>query len=100
VACAQVDWHAGDALEPASFAHLLPGATAVVHTLGTLFEDTGYKQALRAGGVADVVAGVLRGVMGGSSSSGGGGSDNYERLNRDSGAWCICVTATGREPRC
>lgn len=71
----------------------------MVHTLGTLLEDTGYKDAVRKGDVAGVLGGFVSGLTGGrvgggnplerKSSSAGG---TYERLNRDAGeSDCFCV---------
>ncbi|KAF7338249.1 adenylate kinase [Mycena venus] len=48
---AKVDWQTGDALRPETFARHLDGATGVVHTLGILLEDAGYKRAVRDGDV-------------------------------------------------
>lgn len=82
----QVDYHSGSVFEPETYAHLLPSSTAVVHSLGILFEGSGYKQALKGGG------GALDGLMGlggnplervGGDQRGQTGS--YERTNRDSG---------------
>lgn len=42
-----VEWVQGDALDP-SFADKLRGATAVVHTVGTLMENDGYKRLVRS----------------------------------------------------
>lgn len=47
----KVNWQAANALRPETYADLLPGATAVVHTLGTLLEDTSYKTALKESNV-------------------------------------------------
>ncbi|KAF8212176.1 hypothetical protein K438DRAFT_1439771, partial [Mycena galopus ATCC 62051] len=44
---AKVNWQTGDALRPESFARHLDGAVGVVHTLGILLEDAGYKRAVR-----------------------------------------------------
>ncbi|KAK7020565.1 adenylate kinase [Favolaschia claudopus] len=46
---AKVDWQKGDALKPESFAQHLDGASGVVHTIGILLEDAGYKRAVRDG---------------------------------------------------
>ena len=66
---------------------MLPGVFAVVHTLGTLLEDTGYKKALRSGDVGGAVGSFMRSVTGvrGNPLEKGQGKRNYEVLNRDSG---------------
>ncbi|THH08659.1 hypothetical protein EW146_g8920, partial [Bondarzewia mesenterica] len=80
-----VDWQAGDALRPETYAHLLPGASAVVHTIGTLLEDTEYKAVLRFRNLGGAIRSFRR------SSSGVGRNPlekdktkgSYEILNRD-----------------
>ncbi|EJD52923.1 NAD(P)-binding protein [Auricularia subglabra TFB-10046 SS5] len=79
----KVEWHAADALEPASYAPLLKDRTAVVHTLGTLLPDARYKRALQSGNLP-----ALLGAFVDSATS--LGSPNplrptlYDTLNRDS----------------
>ena len=95
----QVEWHQGNALEPKSYAHLLPGVSAVVHTIGTLFEKSGYKSALKDGNVPRVVSDVAAGVAG----AGRGANPlereekkregSYELLNRDTGACVVAAAA-------
>ncbi|KAI0748154.1 NAD(P)-binding protein [Daedaleopsis nitida] len=85
----KVEWHKGSALEPETYKHLLPGVTAVVHTIGTLFEKTGYKSALKDGNVPRFLSSVAAGVAG----SGAGANPlereekrregSYEVVNRD-----------------
>jgi uncharacterized protein YbjT (DUF2867 family) len=91
----QVDWRKGDALNPESYAQVLPEVTGVVHTLGTLLEDTKYKQAVREGNLLGLAGSVLNGLTGGSV----GGSNPLERgteeqsrgsyavMNRDAGEY-------------
>ncbi|KZV90411.1 putative mitochondrion protein [Exidia glandulosa HHB12029] len=78
----QVEWHAADALEPASYAPLMEGRTSVVHALGTLLEDTRYKAALKSGDVLALASAFA------SSASGGNplktSRSGYDALNRDS----------------
>ncbi|KAL5511210.1 hypothetical protein ACEPAH_4425 [Sanghuangporus vaninii] len=89
----RVEWRAADALNPEQYASLLDGKTAVVHTLGILFEsgkgrEGGYKQALKKNDLFGFVGAVGRGVK--NSIFGGGknplaeGEGEYERMNRDS----------------
>ncbi|KAL0946587.1 hypothetical protein HGRIS_012788 [Hohenbuehelia grisea] len=87
----KVDWQKGDALNPQSFAHLLPQAQGVVHTLGTLIEDGEYKTALKQGDVPALIGSFVRGagMNGGKNPLKKGveanGTGSYEALNRDSG---------------
>lgn len=85
-------WLAADASNPSSYAHLLPSSTAVVHTIGTLLEDTTYKNAMKDGNVGSLVGSVFGRLTGG--TIGGGNplekssksqSGTYEFLNRDVG---------------
>lgn len=61
---AQVEWHKGSALEPETYEHLLPDVTAVVHTIGTLFEKSGYKSALKDGNVPRFVSSIAADISG------------------------------------
>ncbi|KAH8116919.1 NAD-binding protein [Phellopilus nigrolimitatus] len=98
----KVTWLAGDALAPETYAPLLPAHTAVVHTLGTLLEDNGYKAAVRRGDVLGVAGSLLRSMAG----TGTGNPleekverrGSYEVLNRDA-ALTVCKTfAAASEP--
>lgn len=42
----QVQWKKGNIFEPETYKHQLEGVDAVVHSIGTLFEDTSYKESL------------------------------------------------------
>jgi hypothetical protein len=75
-----------DALRPETYSHLLPGVSAVVHTLGTLLADTRYKDALRRQDLAGAATSIIR-----SFTNAGGNpleehQNAYETLNRDSGS--------------
>jgi len=81
-----VKWHAASAFDPYSYSSLISSSTAVVHTLGILLEDAGYKKAVREGNVF----GLLKAVVGGDSSGNPLRSreekqQGYEGMNRDSG---------------
>ncbi|KAH9935003.1 NAD(P)-binding protein [Fomitopsis serialis] len=98
----KVDWQAADALKPATYSHLLPSVTAVVHTLGTLLEDTRYKKALSEGNIAALAGIVASSVLGNGASSnplasGEGRPDSYETLNRDA-ALSICEAFVSSKP--
>ena len=95
VLCVQVEWHKGSALEPETYAHLLPGVTAVVHTIGTLFEKSGYKSALKDGNVPRFVSSLAAGVRGSGPSANPLEREekkregSYEVVNRDTGAYVV-----------
>ncbi|KAJ7632680.1 mitochondrial protein [Roridomyces roridus] len=74
----KVEWVTGDALQPETFAAHLDGADAVVHSLGILLEDAGYKAAVRAGDAL----GLFRAVVGGRNPL-DRTKETYERMNRD-----------------
>ena len=85
-----MNWQKADALTPASYAHLLPRADAVVHTLGTLLPDpAAYKAAVRSGSPAALLSALMKSLGGGGNPLERGGG--YEVLNRDAGAWCAGV---------
>lgn len=68
----------------------MAGTTAVVHTLGILLEDSGYKRAVADGNVAGVLGALAKGVTGSGEASNPlkttkERSSSYEAMNRDSG---------------
>ncbi|TDL24762.1 mitochondrial protein [Rickenella mellea] len=90
----KVNWLKADALDPSSYARLLPDKTAIVHTLGTLFEDTRYKAALKSGNLGAVAGSFLGSMLGGTGNPLAAGSNSkgsYETINRDS-ALRVCET--------
>lgn len=91
---ARVDWQRGDALRPESFAAHLDGAAAVVHTLGILLEDAGYKRALRDG---DAPA-LLRAFLGGGRNPlATPAAPTYDAMNRDA-ALRVCEAYMASAP--
>ncbi|KZP19468.1 NAD(P)-binding protein [Athelia psychrophila] len=96
---AHVAWTQADALRPATYAHLLPRADAVVHTLGTLLPDPGaYKRAVRAGSVVGLLGAMVGGGGGNPLQQGGAGGSAYEVLNRDAALRvCEAFVAEGRD---
>lgn len=97
----KVNWQAANALEPSSYSHLVNGTTAVVHTLGTLFEDTPYKTALKAGDLPTLFGTFVSSLVGNGTSNPlakpkGNGETSYERMNRDS-ALHVCQTFLSSE---
>jgi uncharacterized protein YbjT (DUF2867 family) len=83
---AKVEWLRADALQPETYSHLLPGVSAVVHTLGTLLADTKYKDALRRQDLAGAVESFFTSAVRNPLEEPPNG---YERLNRDSGNFSI-----------
>ena len=80
-----MEWLRADALRPETYSHLLPDASAVVHTLGTLLADTKYKDALRKQDLAGAAAIFLQRLTGAGRNPLEESPGGYERLNRDSG---------------
>ncbi|KAH9079529.1 mitochondrial protein [Lactarius deliciosus] len=80
----KVEWLTADALRPETYSHLLPGVSAVVHTLGTLLADTSYKDALRRQDLASAAGSIFRSL----TSAGGNPLEDHQNaygtLNRDS----------------
>lgn len=62
-------YHSGSALDPTSFAHLLPRSTAVVHSLGILLEKD-YKPLLQQGGAGGIDA-LAKGLLDSDRALGG-----------------------------
>ncbi|KAH9484347.1 MIOREX complex component 2 [Psilocybe cubensis] len=83
-----VDWQRGDALQPQTFAHLLPNVDGVVHTLGTLIEDSSYKRAVQDGNVAALFGSLTKRFFDSGNPlekrSDSGNLTGYDALNRDS----------------
>ncbi|CAN6609112.1 MIOREX complex component 2 [Trichomonascus vanleenenianus] len=87
----QIRWRKADAFEPSSYTEHLEGADAVVHTMGTIFGNTEYKNVINGGlspsKLCDLVKMVApkgyenpmrRGEKGANEQ------DAFERLNRES----------------
>jgi hypothetical protein len=90
-----VEWLKADALRPETYSYLLPGVSAIVHTLGTLLLDTKYKEALRRQDLAGAAESFLRTLfMGVGHNPLEEWPNAYERLNRDSGPW-LGFTSSG-----
>ncbi|KAG6900848.1 hypothetical protein C0993_009966 [Termitomyces sp. T159_Od127] len=60
----KIDWQKGDALQPETFAHLFSEVDGVVHTLGTLIENSNYKQALKRGDILGLLGSLRDSVVG------------------------------------
>lgn len=104
-----IEWHAADALNPSSYAHLADRATAAVHTVGILLESDYKSKSSQALPIRNAIAGIARGwgwnlsatkadanplhdakypgadaAPASSSSSGSSSKFSYEHMNRDS----------------
>ncbi len=99
-----IEWHAADALDPSTYAHLADRATAAVHTVGILLESDYKSKSSSASPLRNALAGVAKGwglrLPGGSVSnpledakypanetgqpSQSKSKFNYENMNRDS----------------
>lgn len=80
----QVEWKAASAFEPVTYRNILSESTAVVHTIGTLFENTLYKRAVQSGSFTGLLQAVVGG-SGGNPLTADASSTSYQRLNHDSG---------------
>ncbi|KAG6814385.1 hypothetical protein H0H92_010971 [Tricholoma furcatifolium] len=84
----KVDWQKGDALHPETFAHLFPQVDGVVHTLGTLIEDSTYKKYLKRGDILGLVGILPKGILGDNGNPLEKSTDisrrgSYDVMNRD-----------------
>ncbi|KAI0340097.1 mitochondrial protein [Trametopsis cervina] len=96
----KVNWQRADALDPSTYAHLLPETSAVVHTLGTLLPDTRYKAALQGGDALTLLRTFASGFFGSEGSNPlrePAKADAYDRLNRDA-ALRVCEAFVTSEP--
>lgn len=84
-----VEWHSASAFEPSTYQEIIKSSNAVVHTIGTLYEDPAYKKALKD---SEPLKALLIGLKSAWYESGnpleknGTGTGSYESVNRDSGA--------------
>lgn len=98
-----IEWHAADALDPSSYAHLADRATAAVHTVGILLESDYKSKSSSASPIRNALEGVAKGwglrlpqsgsdpnplhdskYPGGQQSPRRDGRFSYENMNRDS----------------
>ncbi|KAI0093692.1 NAD-P-binding protein [Irpex rosettiformis] len=96
----KVNWQKADALDPSTYAHLLPETSAVVHTLGTLLEDARYKAALKEGDVFKLLGTFASTFLGSESSNPLREEDKeggYATLNRDA-ALRVCEAFVSSTP--
>jgi len=93
-----VVWQKGNALDPQSYSEHLSGATAVVHTLGTLFEGQQYKKALKDGDLPNLFAAVFQNLGSKNPLESNTAKDSsYEAINRDT-ALRVCETFLSTPP--
>jgi len=84
-----VDWQKGDALHPQTFTHLFPEVDGVVHTLGSLLENSSYKTSLKENDISALFGSLFRNAtsdFGGplEQEHGNKNPTSYEVINRDS----------------
>ncbi|KAI6109477.1 hypothetical protein F5141DRAFT_1275939 [Pisolithus sp. B1] len=91
----KVEWKKADALNPETYADLLPNVDGVVHTIGTLLEDGSYKAALAHGDIPKLFGAFTNRSDRGTDSF--GQRAHTEVLNRDS-ALRVCETFVMSKP--
>jgi len=84
-----VDWQKGDALHPQTFTHLFPEVDGVVHTLGSLLENSSYKKYLKESDIPALLGSLFQTVTCDSGNPlkqemDSNVSTSYEVMNRDS----------------
>ncbi|CAK9787041.1 NAD(P)-binding protein [Cutaneotrichosporon oleaginosum] len=84
-----VQWHRASAFEPDTYRDLIANKSAVVHTMGILFEDSEYKNAIARGDILGLLGSVARSATGSGPASnplktGKEARMTYEAMNRDS----------------
>jgi len=92
----KVNWQKGNALQPDSYAHHMSDATAVVHTLGSLFEGQKYKKALKDGNLFGLFASILQDSRSGNPLE-KDSMGSYEVINRET-ALRVCETFLSSQP--
>lgn len=91
-----MNWQKADALQPETYTHLLNDKTAVVHTMGTLLEDSSYKAALNKGDLLGLV-GAATGLAGTKNPlEERSKTEGYDMLNRDAGVLLFII----KKPSC
>ncbi|KAF9483757.1 mitochondrial protein [Pholiota conissans] len=85
----KVNWKKGDALNPQTFADLLAETDGVVHTLGTLIENSSYKRAVEQGNLPTLIGSVFESLLNGDGNPlhhkpQSENLKSYEVMNRDS----------------
>lgn len=90
----RVEWRKADAMNPESYADILPGVDAVVHTVGTLLDNTQYKQRMQEGDIL----GFIKSLAGrGSGPLTEGQRSAYDILNYES-AVRVCEAFVASKP--
>ncbi|WWC85567.1 uncharacterized protein L201_000431 [Kwoniella dendrophila CBS 6074] len=92
----KVKWENGDAFNSESYSNLMKDKTSIIHTLGILLEDSGYKKSIKDGNYFGLINSLLKSTnlpIPGSGSSSKQGNPlkteeekkfGYEGMNRDS----------------
>ncbi|KAG1803793.1 mitochondrial protein [Suillus plorans] len=89
----RVEWRKADAMNPESYADILPSVDAVVHTVGTLLDNTQYKQKMQDGDLL----GFIKYLVGMGGPAAEGQRSAYDILNYES-AVRVCETFVASKP--
>jgi len=86
---ANVEWQKGDALHPQTFTHLFPEVDGVVHTLGSLLQNSSYKKSLKENDIPAFLRSLFQTATSDFRNPLKQGKDSteptgYEIINRDS----------------
>ena len=75
-------------LHPQTFTHIFPEVDGVVHTLGSLLENSSYKNSLKESSILALLGSLFQSAtsnFGGPLEQGRDSNASYEVINRDSG---------------
>ncbi|KAG2158188.1 mitochondrial protein [Suillus bovinus] len=89
----RVEWRKADAMNPESYADILPGVDAVVHTVGTLLDNTQYKQKMNEGDIL----GFIKYLTGFGGAPPAEQRSAYDTMNYES-AVRMCETFVASKP--
>lgn len=82
-------------MNPSTFLHIFPQVFGIVHTLGTLFEGSNYKKAVREGDILGFLGAAVKGAIGVGGGNpleklaDGATKGSYESVNRDAGEFLM-----------
>ncbi len=94
-----IEWHAADALDPTSYAHLANRATAAVHTVGILLESDYKSKESQASPIRNAIVGVAKGWGWNVGRSGGDSNPLHDSKYPGSGAASPASSSSRGNPR-